>query len=320
MLYLLNLPPWCFLSMDKHVIIMYHGIVEEIIDPYLDRFCITKTHFQKQINFLGKHYYFVSLSELISILKNKERSRKPCAVITFDDAFENVYLTAYPILLKRKIPFVVAIPAGLINTKRSIWGTEIDLIVMGTPRSYISFSLNNGDEILRFSLRSREEKLAAATQLRHKASSSKNIDCYQFVSDLIKDYGEKQFHQLLENYPHLKIMSNWQLREMISNGMEPACHGFYHVRLDTENNHIIRQEVLNSKFHLAELFKLADLKHYILAHGEFNDKTLSTIRQAGYASCLTCKNRPIEPKEDLYRLPRIHGHTKMKDFVWSLTR
>ena len=76
MLYLLNLPPWCFLSMDQHVIIMYHGVVEEIIDPYLDRFCITKTHFQKQINFLGKHYYFVinQVEYLLPVVKSNRLS------------------------------------------------------------------------------------------------------------------------------------------------------------------------------------------------------------------------------------------------------
>ncbi len=140
------------------------------------------------------------------------------------------------------------------------------------------------------------------------------------MTDLIKDYGERHFHQLLEHYPHLRIMSTWQLREMIRNGMEPACHGFHHIRLDTDNDDIVRQEVLDSKAHLAEHLKLADVKHFILPHGKFTDRTLSTIRQAGFSSCLITKNRPIEPNEDVYRLPRIHGDAKMKDFTWALTK
>lgn len=306
--------------MDKHVIIVYHGVVEEIMDPYLDRFCITKTHFQKQIDFLAKHFRFVSLSELISILKNKEGTRKPCAVLTFDDAFENVFLTAYPLLRNRKIPFVVGIPIGLVDAKRSLWGQEIDLLVMRTPQSSVSFCPNKGNELLRFSLRSREERIAAAGQLRHQALSSAERSCYQFAGDLIEDYGQEQFHQLLENYPNLRIMRNWQLQKMISNGMEPACHGFYHIPLDTDDDDIIRQEVLKAKSHLTDLFRLTDIKHYILAHGKFSDKTLTTLPQAGFTSCLTTKNRPIEQNEDLYRLPRIHGNAKMKDFVWALTK
>ena len=306
--------------MNEHVVIMYHGIVERIIDPYLDRYCITKTHFQRQIDFLGKKFRFVSLSELVSILKSKESTKKPCAVITFDDAFENVYLTAYPMLRKLKIPFVVAIPTGLVDTKRSIWGCEIDLIVMRTPRSDISFSLNDADEILEFSLGSREERLAAVTRLRNQALSSKNGNCYQFVTDLIKGHGAQRFEQLLEDYPHLRVMRTWQLREMIRNGMEPACHGFYHLYLDTDNDDIIRQEVLNSKVHLAERLNLADIKHFILPYGKFSDKTLTTIREAGFTSCLIAKNRPVGQNEDLYRLPRIHGHVKMRDFVWALTK
>jgi peptidoglycan/xylan/chitin deacetylase (PgdA/CDA1 family) len=306
--------------MNKHVIVLYHGIVERIMDPHLDRYCITKAQFQKHIDFLSKKFRFVSLGELIPILKNKEPEKKPCAVLTFDDAFENVYLTAYPVLLEKKIPFVVAIPTGLIDTKRSLWGPEIDLMVMRTPHPEISFFSNNEDRTLRLSLRSGEERLAAAIRLRRRAMSSKNGDCYRFVTDLIREYGEQDFHQLLEDYPHLRIMSSRQLREMVSNGMEPACHGFYHNRLDTDNEDIIRQEVLRSKAHLQERLSLADVKHYILPHGKFSDKTLSEIRHAGFSSCLTTKNRPVEPVADLYRLPRVKGHAKLKDFVWGLTK
>jgi peptidoglycan/xylan/chitin deacetylase (PgdA/CDA1 family) len=290
------------------------------MDPHLDRYCITRPQFQKHIDFLNKKFRFVSLGELISILKNKEPEKKPCAVLTFDDAFENVYLTAYPVLLEKKIPFVVAIPTGLIDTKRSLWGSEIDLIAMRSSHPEISFFSNDKDRTLRLSLRSREERLAAATQLRERALSSDNGDCYRFVTDLIKEYGEQDFYRLLEDYPHLRIMSSRQLREMVNNGMEPACHGFYHNRLDTDNEDIIRQEVFRSKAHLHERLRLADVKHFILPHGKFTDKTLSRIRQAGFSSCLTTKNRSVERPADLHRLPRVKGYGKMKDFVWGLTK
>jgi hypothetical protein len=107
---------------------------------------------------------------------------------------------------------------------------------------------------------------------------------------------------------------------MVRNGMEPACHGFYHQRLDTNNDEMIRQEVLHSRTHLNERLRLADVKHFVLPHGKFSDKALSRIRQAGFSSCLTTQNRPVEPLADVYRLPRVKGYGKMKEFVWGLTK
>jgi peptidoglycan/xylan/chitin deacetylase (PgdA/CDA1 family) len=116
-------------------------------------------------------------------------------------------------------------------------------------------------------------------------------------------------------------MNDRQLQEMLRNGMEPACHGLYHIPLDTKNNDMVNQEVLSAKRQLSHLFKEPfDIKHYILPHGKFNDKTLSTIRQAGYDSCLATKNRTIQENADLYQLPRIHGHKKKRNVMWTLTQ
>ncbi len=91
---------WLFATQKqpRTVIIYYHAVSAE-----------DKISFARQINYLAKHYKVVKLSE---ILPSVHRYRRNAVAITFDDAFENLFENAIPILAERLMPAVIFAPAG----------------------------------------------------------------------------------------------------------------------------------------------------------------------------------------------------------------
>jgi len=71
--------------------------------------------FQRQMNELKGLAEVVSLHEAIDALRNGAGTKKPLAVIFFDDAYENFYEEAWPILHELSIPVTLFVPVGFLE-------------------------------------------------------------------------------------------------------------------------------------------------------------------------------------------------------------
>lgn len=95
------------------VILMYHRVTGDI-DLEID---IEFLNFEKQIVWLRDNYNVISLDKATEIFKSEislNYSRKS-VVITFDDAFEDFYTHAWPLLKKFNLPSTLYVPTEFIN-------------------------------------------------------------------------------------------------------------------------------------------------------------------------------------------------------------
>ncbi|MCH8970431.1 MAG: hypothetical protein IIA66_15105, partial [Planctomycetes bacterium] len=91
-------------------ILMYHSVAASDEADWIDpRNNTTPDIFRRQIEFLARHRHVVSLSELVRAIECGENIPGGTVVITIDDGEENVYLNAYPILKRHRVPFALAI-------------------------------------------------------------------------------------------------------------------------------------------------------------------------------------------------------------------
>jgi peptidoglycan/xylan/chitin deacetylase (PgdA/CDA1 family) len=90
-------------------ILVYHGVAEHI-----QKNCISIEQFREHLNYLEKEHVIVKLSELVERIQTGQIDRN-YVVLTFDDAYLNVYEHAYPELAKRKLPAIIFIPANYIG-------------------------------------------------------------------------------------------------------------------------------------------------------------------------------------------------------------
>lgn len=73
--------------------------------------------FAEHIQFLADNDFVVlPLPELIKQLKNDNPAEHYSAAITFDDGYDSVYRTAFPLLKKRGYPFAIFVNSSLVGT------------------------------------------------------------------------------------------------------------------------------------------------------------------------------------------------------------
>src|SRR5438046_5518222 len=77
-------------------VLMYHAVVREPL-PVPDWCFVLEDDFARQMAYLKRHFDLLPLSAALAAL-GAGRIRRPTAVITFDDGFQNVRDIAFPVL------------------------------------------------------------------------------------------------------------------------------------------------------------------------------------------------------------------------------
>lgn len=104
-------------------ILMYHSIAYEKGNDLR----IPKDKFSAEMKYLkSKGYTFLSLDELYSILNNKSKAPKKPIVITFDDGYEDNYVSAFPVIKELGIKATVfEIVSAIDRSKTYITSDQI---------------------------------------------------------------------------------------------------------------------------------------------------------------------------------------------------
>jgi peptidoglycan/xylan/chitin deacetylase (PgdA/CDA1 family) len=123
---------------DELTIIMYHGIIRSPL--VVSDWCfVDEDIFKMQIEYLKRHFEIISLSEAVERLRNGGIKR-PTAVVTFDDGYQNNFDVAFPILCKEKIPATIFLTTGLIDTNDTVWYCRFHLALSQTHRPFVEWN------------------------------------------------------------------------------------------------------------------------------------------------------------------------------------
>lgn len=107
---------------NKTHIFCFHRISDEYSPAYPP---IPVAIFERICRYISKKYMVVPLQEM----EEHINSRKPRAVITFDDGFYDFYENALPILWKYKLPATQHIITSCVETGKSFWTQKLNKIV-----------------------------------------------------------------------------------------------------------------------------------------------------------------------------------------------
>jgi len=93
---------------DKLKILAYHGVDDQ-------------KQFRKQIEYLSKHYSFISLQDLINYYQRGLSLPRHPLLVTFDDGKKSVFDKALPELVNLDIPAVVFVCPEIIDRNVAFW-------------------------------------------------------------------------------------------------------------------------------------------------------------------------------------------------------
>ncbi|MDD2698427.1 MAG: poly-beta-1,6-N-acetyl-D-glucosamine N-deacetylase PgaB [Arcobacteraceae bacterium] len=117
-----NLPNICSRDQNPNefTILSYHEIADKT--KTLDvTYAVTPTNFEQQIDWLiANGYHFISIDDILKYRKNEKKLPQKAVLITFDDGYSSVYINAYPILKKHKIPSVIALVGSWLLEKEKV--------------------------------------------------------------------------------------------------------------------------------------------------------------------------------------------------------
>lgn len=121
--------------MGRVLTLLYHRVREYKEDVQL--LAVTPEHFSDQMRWLSENYKIVRFDE------DWNQIEGDAVCITFDDGYEDNFLTAVPILNKFQIPAVIFVTTGNIDTGREMWWDELERNLLSDKVYHDHFHLSD---------------------------------------------------------------------------------------------------------------------------------------------------------------------------------
>jgi peptidoglycan/xylan/chitin deacetylase (PgdA/CDA1 family) len=299
---------------DSTVVLTYHRLLEKW-EPALDYsqpgMVVTVPTFERQLEFLARHFDVVPLGALVDG-PAPGATRRPRCVITFDDGWRDNYELAFPILRKLGVPATIFLTTDFIATERVFWHTElIHLLLFGNLARFVSGerALAGYPSMVRDAIR----RCTAAG----RASSAADTDAV--VETVKARCGESRINDLIDTLaraaglhrpllPGRRFFLDWdQVREMAAGGVEIGSHGCSHkilTRLPTQD---AKQELVKSK---AEIESRLDrpVLHFAFPNDDANPALVALAARTGYRTACVGAVGDVAPPPGIRALRRVGMH------------
>src|SRR5579864_379815 len=287
------------------VVIGYHRVVEDFAssaEMSIPSMLVSLRMLERQLDWIGRRFQFVSLDELGARLDAGESLVKPIAAITFDDGYRDFYSHALPLLKKKGIPATVFVVTDLVGTTTAQTHDKLYLMLM---RRFGDQTVKPSDlaEWLRrlgILLPNGTVTAKAATPFqttRMLLEGLPQADIQRVLSAMESDVpiAEGTFTPF---YP-----LTWEmLAGVLRAGMTVGSHTRTHVLMTNESRQKVMDEVVGSR---AELEKRlgTGVQHFVYPDGAFNTSSVNAVAAAGYRFAYTsCMHRDY--KHPMLTVPR----------------
>jgi peptidoglycan/xylan/chitin deacetylase (PgdA/CDA1 family) len=284
------------INATKHIplVIGYHSVVEDV-RTHLGRAILPNLiscgMLERQLDWLGQHFRFLSLDELGERLENGDPFNEPLAAITFDDGYAGVYHHALPLLQRKGIPAGMFVVTEMLGRAHLQVYDKLFLLLAGAlPK-------------LRYSLE-RFTSLLESHAVHVSRSDLKQVirDPYATMRMLFTTLTQKQLRRAIEaletvvkirdgDFPELHSLTWDMVRELDRAGMTIGSHTQTHALLTLENPKRMANQVVGSLLTLQEKLR-KPVAHFAYPDGRFNPTVVSCVAEAGYRfGYTTCLHR-----------------------------
>lgn len=309
-------------KLGNYMILMYHRVMpSDIKAKDIKPWMHIKSHpgivvscdmFDAQMRYLNDHYDVISLEELCKKINKYESIPRRTVVITFDDAWRDNYVYAYPVLKKYNLPATIFIPTGFIDSSNVFW-----------PERLINYfkkeEVINAQTLERLSKIVAPETYALLDKLGPKNIKSKSE---YYVTHLIKymKYLAPQDRNaildiILGHDPEddnmddaSRILLSWkEISEMKDYNIDFGSHCVNHEILTMIDGDDQAYELKESFNILQERLKMPSMS-LAYPNGNYDDNIKKMAKQVGYYCALTTNVMRESNDDDIYSLNRINVH------------
>ncbi|MFT8316143.1 MAG: polysaccharide deacetylase family protein [Clostridium sp.] len=178
---------------DKQIpVLMYHSIADnsKVTDNVSKSIILPPEVFKQQMQYLKDNgYTTLTLDELYNFLKNDKPVPEKSVVLTFDDAYEDNYTNAYPILKEFGFRATIFVITGGTD-KIGAYLTSAQLKEMDANGIDIQSHTVNHEELDKLSLEKQQETLVQSKQFLEKLLDKK-VDYIAYPSGKYNNFTEQ---------------------------------------------------------------------------------------------------------------------------------
>lgn len=289
-------------------ILLYHGVTERSFFPGIENYrqkIIAQREFSKQIQFLQSNFRIVSLKGLVETWLHSPDKAQGMLAITFDDGYQNIFRTAFPVLRKYNVPFTIFLPTDFIERKIPLWVDRLEYAIGNSRAGEVE--IKKEGNIISFPLLNQEEKTQADSFIRGYAKTISDSERQKLINKVVRQCGIDLKDYLLEE-PDYKPL-NWnEILQMVSSGLTSiGSHAASHAiatRLSPEDFH---KEVVSSRQLIKEKTgKDCSLFAYPNGQpGDFSEETAEILKKNGFLGAVTTVMRFLGKDAKTFSLPRF---------------
>ncbi len=282
----------------RAIILLYHQVINTEYDPH--KMIVTPANFLIQMRYLKKNYNIISLDNLVSYLKERRIPRKS-VVITFDDGYVDNYLYARPILEKLEIPATFFIVTSYINTNRLFWWDRL-VEIFHPKRKLPALTLKINKIKFTYKLSNPHKRKQAFGYIHGllKYSSPQVID--RSISYLERWAKSGEVEDSI-----YRAMNEEELKKMAKNRLfRIGAHTHQHSQLSQQTVALQGREIKKSKQKLEKIIQVP-VSLFSYPYGskkDYNTHTVRILKESGFEAACSNFLGIIEPKCNLYELPR----------------
>ncbi len=270
------------------LIIGYHRTVEQFpSDPLrsIPSMCISIKMLERQLDWIGCRYRFVSLDELGALMESGKGNSERLAALTFDDGYHDVYEHAFPLLKKKGIPAAVFVVTDLVGTSRLQIHDLLYLLLARAEKKWNSIPQARSRFL---------ERLGISLSLPNDPHPALEILLGRMPqSDVLRVIAALQGEVSIEEdvLQEHRAMSRECVVEMRAAGITFGSHTHTHALLPNEDPGRVENELRISRV-ILEAWLGEPVRHFAFPCGKFNAATVRAVAQAGYRYAYTiCRHR-----------------------------
>lgn len=284
-------------SHPRVTVLMYHEVLPDEVD-IPSWLVVREARFRRQMRYLKRHFRVLSMVAAVDYLANganQVKTRRPPAVITFDDGYAGNFSCALPILRELQLPFTVYVSTSMIATGGRFWHDRIIAALLTAGRGKLSVPTSAGTLEYSGNARLDARRWAGIEKILTRMKSLPPEERETIADRLDPDV----------KMPALRMMTPAELHELSA---EPLVtignHTHAHELLDQLDSDRATATILKAQTLLEEWTGRRPV-HFAYPNGNYVGETAALVERLGMVTAVTGNSGPWLPADSRFEIPRI---------------
>ena len=294
-------------------VLSYHGAIERITDPRLQRNFHEMDAFRRQVALL-KRLRSVSLEELGSWLRGDSSAPRGATVaVTFDDGYAN-NVEAASMLLNAGVPCTIFLTTDAVTSGRPIWTVELALLFLLGDASRVGAL--EGTWPLTTRAQREDSYQTVRTRMKELPSTARHSEL-----EMIRgQFAVGEVERLLDAHPEFRPLTWDVVRSLAASGVGIASHGVMHDLHHAAQPPSLRERDLADSKRLIEERTGRPCRQFAFPNGESVTESGRELAAAGYELGFTTRSGFVRAGADPFALPRLEPGASARLLLERLER